>query len=46
MKFNELGLGLNMEPLASPPCDTHWETHQARPPFLYMVFHYVKKRAA
>ena len=46
MKFNELGLGLNMEPLTSTPCDTHWETHQSRPPFLYMVFHYAKKRAA
>ena len=46
MKFNKLRLGLNMEPLASPPCDTHWGTHQSRPPFLYMVFHYVKKRAA
>ena len=46
MKFNELGLGLNMEPLASPPHDTHWETHRSRPPFLYIVFHYVKKGAA
>ena len=32
MKFNGHRLALNMEPLASPSCDTLWETHLSKPP--------------
>lgn len=46
MKFNELRLGLNMEPLASPPCIRIGERIYRNRQLLYIVFHYVKKRAA
>lgn len=45
MKFNELELGLNMEPL-QPAVRYALGDASIETAFLYIMFHYVKKRAA